>query len=336
MNKLVALNEVRNKKSKNKLSKLNNNGNIKKDCSKSYINFKKKFNCFDYEDEFIDFQNRCNEEFDNNYEKKLNKIMERIFSLNNDKLVIEFINSIYNDDLNINTKIQYIKTRESIDNNQIIILNSLNYNLRILAEDEYKKFEYRIRIQAKDNENIAIMIRKIDLTVKCNIISINKKIRENYNNNKSNSVGNYSRCMIILSSNVEVPDVYEIKSEIEGKYIDSKINIIKSWKYDFNQLSKEKMYLLFPLKTLDFVKRLSNISEDLILRNLIKDEIFRFFKDMNKYLEKGREDNLITNNDINELNLITIDLLNCFIQDIKDVFGDIKKDIEITLKDLVV
>lgn len=324
MNKLVVLNEVRNEKSKDKLSELNHNK--EKNYNKSYINFKEKCNYSDGKDEFVDFKNIFNDEFQNNsYEKRLSEIIERIFSIKNNKLIIQFINSIYNDDLNANTKIQYIKTKENIDNND---------NLSILAEDEYRKFEYRIQIQAKDSENIAIIIRKIDLFNNSNIININKKKKED--NIKCSTMGDNDRCMIILSSNVEVPDVYEDKSKIHGENIDSKITIIKSWKYDFSQLYEKNMYLLFPLKTLDFTKRLLSMSEEVFLKGLIRDELFRFFKYMNKYLEKHKETNLITNEDIKELNLIAIDLLNYFIKDIKGTFIDIKKDIEITLKDLVV
>ena len=102
--------------------------------------------------------------------------MKRIFSLDNKVPLIEFINSIYNDDLSINTRIKYIKNKDIINNKEVIILKNSSYNVRFLAEDEYKKFEYQIQFQTKDDQNIAIIITKIDLTNNCdNIISLNKK-----------------------------------------------------------------------------------------------------------------------------------------------------------------
>jgi hypothetical protein len=339
MNKLVLLNEVRKEKlkNKNKLLTFNKNKSIQKDYNKSYITFKEKFKCFQDKEEFIDLKNRYDEEFkNNNNEKNLNEIIEKIFSLNNNKLTIEFINSIYNDDLSESTKIQYIRNKENLNNNEVIILKDSNYNLRILAEDEYKEFEYNIQFQVKDDQNIAIIISKTDLSNNYNIVSLNKKKKEYNNTNIDGLKENYAKCIIMLNSNIEVPDVYEVKSEIEGENIDCKINIIKSWKYDFKQLFEENMYLLFPLKALDLRKRLLSISEDLTLKDFIKDEIFRFFKEMNRYLNKGKDVNLVTDIDINELNLITMDLLNHFIKDKNESFVDIRRDIEATLRDIVV
>ena len=70
----------------------------------------------------------------------------------------------------------------------------------------------------------------------------------------------------MFNSNIEVPDVYEFKSDFEGENIDYKINIMKSWKYDFKQLFEKNMYLLFPMKVLDLRKRLLSISQDIRIK----------------------------------------------------------------------
>ena len=114
---------------------------------------------------FYDLNNKKNNY--TKYEKRLNKIMKRIFSLDNKSLLIEFINSIYNDELSINTRIEYIKNKDSINNNEVINLKNSSYNVRILAEDDYRKFEYEIQFETKDDQNIAIIITKIDLTNNC-------------------------------------------------------------------------------------------------------------------------------------------------------------------------
>jgi len=219
-----------------------------------------------------------------------------------------------------------------------MILRSSSYNVRILAEDEYRKFEYKIQFQTKDDENIAITVSKIDLTNNCdNIVNLKNKRREYEKDNVSKSIKeNYPRCLIMLNSNIEVPDVYEIKSNFKGQNIDNKVNVIKSWKYDFKQLFEKNMYLLFPIKVLDLKKRLLSISQEIESKDLIKDYIVEFFKDMNKYLKKLKDKNLITDKDINEMNLIAIDLLNHFIREKNNVFVDIKIDIEATLKSIVV
>lgn len=337
MNKLILLNEVRRGKIKNKnnLLMFNKSKTDQESFNKSYVIFKEKFDCFQDKKEFVDLKNVNSEKCNNSKnEKFLNKIIERIFLLNNNKLITEFLNSIYNDDLSINTRIEYIKNKEIISNNEVIILKNSNYNFGIVAEDEYKKFEYKIQFQVKDDQNIGIMISKIDLSKTCNILSLNKKKRER---NKVNNVKeNYNKCLIMLNSNIEVPDVYEVKCTDNGQNTECKVNIIKSWKYDFKGLLEKDMYLLFPLKVLDLRKRLLSINDELVSKDLIKDEIIRFFREMNKNLKRVRDFNLITDKDINELNLIAIDLLNHFIREKNNIFIDIKRDLEATLKDIVV
>ena len=334
MNKLVLLSEVRKGKDKDKLLELNKDKSIQEDSNNSYVTFKEKFGFFENEEGFMD--SNCGKSNYNKYEKRLNGILKRIFSLDNKILLIEFLNSIYNDELSANTRIEYIKN--AVNHDEMIILSNSSYNVRILAEDEYKKFKYQIQFQIKDDENLAITISKIDLTNNCNnIVSLKKKIREYEKDNVSKSTKeNYTKCLIMLNSNIQVPDVYEFKSDFDVQNMDCKVNVIKSWKYDFKQLFEKNMYLLFPIKVLDLKKRLLSISQEIEAKDLVKDYIVRFFQDMNKSLNKLKDKNLITDKDINKINLIAIDLLNHFIREKNNVFVDIKRDIEATLKDIVV
>lgn len=338
MNKLVLLSAVRKEKTnnKNRLLDFNKVKSEEEESTKSYDTFKDKFNFLQNQDNILDLNDNYTK-----YEKRLKGIMKRIFLLDNKSLLIEFLNSIYNDELSINTKIEYMKNKDIINNDEVIILKSSNCDIRILAEDDYRKFEYEIQFEIKDDQNTAIIITKIDFTNDfSNIISINKKKREYENNNalnlEKNLKDNLSKCLIMLNSNIQVPDVYEFKSDIQGQNIDNKINIMKSWKYDFKQLVEKDMYILFPVKVLDLRKRLLNINQDGMSKDLIKDEIVRFFKDMNRYLTRVEDENMITDKNINELNLIAIDLLNHFIKEKSNIYVDIKRDLEVTLKYIVV
>lgn|GEM_PF-3511804 len=338
MNKLILLNEIKKEKMKssNYSLKINKIKNEQEGNDKLYIDFKEKFNCLQDRDEIINL-NEINEKgikYSKN-EKNLNKIMKKIFLLKNNVPIINFINSIYNDDLSTSTKLEYIKNKKIVNKNEVILLINSIYSIRILAEDGYKKFEYKIQFQAKDDENLAIIINRTNHTETKNIISLSKKKKEN---NPNNSLKEYSsdRCIIMLNSNIEVPDVYEFKSNAKGENTDCKATVIKGWKYDFKQLFENDMYLLFPMKVLDLKQRLISISNEFTTKELVKDEIIRFFKVMNRYLKRIKEMNLITEKDINELNLIAIDLLNNFITEKNNIFVDIKRDIEATLKNIVV
>ena len=334
MNKLVLLSEVR--KGKNKLLEFNKIKNVEEDSDNSYVIFKEKFDFLQNHEGFMELDGRKKNY--TKYEKILNALMKRIFSLDNRIFLIEFFNSIYNDELSAKTRIEYIKNKDMINNEEVIVLKNSSYNVRISAGDEHRKFEYQMQFQTRDDENIAIIISKEELTNGYdNIVNLNKKKREYEKDNLNKSKKhNYTKCLIMFNSNIQVPDVYEFKSSFKGENIDCKINVIKSWKYDFRHLFEKNMYLLFPMKVLDLKKRLLSISTEMNSRDLIKDYIVKFFKDMNKYLNKIKDKNLITDKDINEMNLIAVDLLNHFIREKNNVFVDIKRDIEATLKSIVV
>lgn len=334
MNKVVLLNEIRKEKT-NSINRLleyskSNSEREQKENKKSFTNFEKRFNYLKNTNYFIDLKNN-----QTRYEKKLNTIIERIFSFSNKIPLIGFINSIYNDELSTDAKIKYVNS------NQTTNLKSSIYNIRILAEDDYRKFEYEIKYETLDDQNIAIIISKIDCDNNCtNVINLNKKKKEyeNYNMDRlcKESNDNYNQCLIMFNSNIEVPDTFEFKEESEGENIEYKINVMKSWKYDFKQLFEKNMYLLFPMKVFDLRKRLLTISQDVISEEMVKDEIVRFFKDMDRYLIKIKNENLMSEKDISEYKLIAIDLLTYFIKEKNNNFVDIKTDIEATLKHLVV
>lgn len=341
MDKLILLNEVRVERTrhKNKLSTFTENDKDQKDHKNSYITFKDKFDWSQSKDEliYLNKENKIKAKH-TRFEKNLNTIIERIFLLKNHAPLIEFINSIYNDDISLDAKIKYINNKKISSADEIIFLQESIYNIKVIVEDEYKKIEYKIKFQIKDEQNIGIIISKKELLNNPSIISINKKRREYVNAN--NSKNECTECLIILNSNVEVPDAYEFVKDCDGKGETCKANIIKSWKYDFKQLLDNRMYLLIPTKVIDFMKVILRISNDTLSKEEtkedIKNDVIRFYKDMNKYLNKLKTDGLIAQNDINEFNILATDLFNEFIRDKNNIFMDIKRDIEATLKDIVV
>ena len=339
MNKLVLLSEVRREKTKNNSLKLNKVESVQENISESYVTFKETFRFYENKENFVDLKNSKSGSISyDKCEKRLNKIMKRIFSLDNKVPVLEFINSIYDDELSVDSSLEYIKNEDIMSSKEVISLKNSSYDVSFILEDDYRKFEYQIQLQTRDDQNIAITISKMDLASNCdNIVSLCKKKRE-YEKDDLNkgSKDNYTKCLIMLDSNMEVPDVYDIESNSTGENLDTKVNIIKGWKYGFKQLAENNMYLLFPMKVLDLKKRLLSISQEIITKELIRDEIIRFFRDMNRDLKKIQDKNLITDEDISELNLIAIDLLNYFIKEKNNKFVNIQSHIEATLKDIIV
>ena len=104
MNKLVLLSEVRKGKNKDKLLEFNKDKSVQENSNYSYVTFKEKFDFFQNQEGFMDLSSGKSNY--TKYEKRLNGILKRIFSLDNKILLIEFFNSIYNDDLSPNTRIE--------------------------------------------------------------------------------------------------------------------------------------------------------------------------------------------------------------------------------------
>lgn len=337
MNKLILLNEVREEKVKyrNKLLTVIEDDAEQQEYKNSYVTFKEKFNCLQNREGLFSLNNDNDAKAKSSvFEKKLIKIMERIFSLKNYMPLMELINSIYNDDFNETAKVNITKNREG-SKSEVIILKDSNYNLKVSAEDEYKKIEYKIQFQAKDEQNIGIIISKVDLSDDNNVISLNKKRKEyvNENNLKEDS----TKYLIMLNSSIEVPDEYEFRDDCEGENVACKVNIIKGWKYDFKQLFESSMYLLIPMKVIDFIKISSGLNRELISKEQIKDEMIRLYKDINKYLSKAKNKAVLNDKDINELNILAVDLLNLFIIDKKDnLLFEINREIQVVLKEIVV
>lgn len=320
MDKLILFNEIKKEKKKSRLFTFSKVDKNKEDYNKSYISFEEKYNCLQYKEEFNNLKNGNNE--------NINEVIGRIFSSSNNSMLINFINSIYDDELDLNTKIKSVNYGAAAS-------KSCNYNAIIFAQDEYRKFEYTIQFETADNQNMGIVINKVTFNSNDkNIINLNMK-RKKYEKQDGNTLKeSFDKCLIVLDSNIQVPDGYKFKSNTDGK--DVRVNIIKGWKYGFKQLFEKNMYLLFPLKVVDLKKRLLDINTDLVSKDLIRNEILVFFREMNRYLNKIKAISLITDKDINEINLIAIDLLINLINESSSIFVDIKTDIETTLKEIVV
>ena len=277
---------------------------------------------------------------------KMNKIIKEIFILKNKTALINIINYIYNDKISCNTEIQYLDEQSNINyKNEVSLFGKIFYDIRILAKDNKRIFIYDIQIKTKDIDNISIRIFKYNLnTNNGQDVQID---RQNYKEFlEKNDINLTQLYEIVLNSNTEVPDIYNFKVALNNKNLEYKIKVLKSWKYDFKGLYDKNMTLLMPLKVLDLKNRLvmikreiKHLSEDRIrvfpqktrLKNYIKDETYRFFYDMNIFLEKAKHQEILHEKDILKFNLIAIELLS-YLNECEDLFLDMKEMIYSHLK----
>lgn len=280
-------------------------------------------------------------------ENKINKIIKEIFILENKNALIDMINYIYNDELSYNIDIEYLDEKNDINyRNESFLLKEMFCDIRILVKDDNKRIcIYNIHIKAKNNENISIRIFKYNL--KANSGQSINIYEQNYDEIKEVSNMNLTKLYeIVLNSNTEIPDIYNLKIMNDNKNLEYKINVLKAWKYDFKDLYEKNMILLCPLKVLDLKHRLVAIKNEIKelpknnikilpqknkLKNYIKDETDRFFNNMNIFIEKAKNQGIIYEKDILKFNLTAIELLN-YLNEEENFFLDMNEIILANLK----
>ncbi len=254
-----------------------------------------------FEDKFINENGFYYINEKNKSELELLKIIKTLFYFDNKAPLIDCINSMYCDGWEVsNSIVRYIENSQDLKE---------EFDIVIQIENEYKKIKYKINFIVEDNENRAIIIFRDDLSKESNkIISLfgeKQTLRKKSTKSELNKNNPY---IIMLNSNMEVPDILEFKATEGNGYL-HKFNIVKSWKHDMKSMFDENEYLFFPLKIFDLEKRLFNISDELVCHDFVKYEVGRFFREMNNYLNKVKEKGIISQNDIHDLNLIASNLL---------------------------
>lgn len=303
MNKLILLNDTKKEKKIDSITREKMRYKInEKTEEKCYNDFKNKF-CSCLNEEIKDCSCNMNE---------VAEAIKHLFLLNNKQPIIDFINFLYDDCLSIETVINF--DRECINKKNSFMIE---------AVDDYRTFQYKIGIQIYDSNNIAIYMKKkqenedfknvVNFQVKKTLY---KKVCCDSEENLSISKEENNFKIIVLDSNVEVPDKFKFSSnEDDDISVEYNVDILKSWKYNFKKLVEDNIYLLAPLKIFDFKKRLAVLKRDGYSKEFIADEITRFFKEINASLYRIKDKGRIEDEDIMELNIIAIKLFNCFIKE---------------------
>lgn len=301
MDRVIMLSDIKREKKKNDLRMNVDSSNDIFNSIEKYSNFNNKF---------------CKGHFNSNNINLidvniLSEFINKIFLLSNKKPFIDFVNEIFDDCLGTNCEITYVNNG-SQQNVESRILNNLNCNIKVLARDYYRVIEYSIQFCTEDYDNIAIIISRNKLSSEdTNIINLEQKkhkykIKNTNHKQLSNGLDSY---LIMVNSNIRVPDSYEVKEENGGDNICYRFNILKGWKYDFKNLYKNNLYLLFPLKVVDLKKHITYMKEFEYSNETIDKEICRFFDEMNKYLNMIKIKKRIEDEDIKEFNIISRQIL---------------------------
>lgn len=295
MNKLVLLKDIKKEKNFKKIVK-------EKNKLDSCNNLEVDYRCF--REKFCSNINIAAPEV-----KEAARIIEKLFLIHNNQLLVDLINFLYDDYLGTNTTIN-VKIVDNDDRNYVFIS----------AVDYYREFEYKIYMQAYDLNNIALYIirKRIDEDYK-NVV--NFKVKKNQYKKACDNEDeltitkeNSDYRLIVLDSDVEIPDVFEISGDKNNKFKKIKVDVFKSWKYDFKRLIENNIYILFPLKIFDLQKRMNALKESGYSEEFLKEEVMRFFKEMNLLLDKVKDNGTMDESDIEQINIIAEELLELSIK----------------------
>lgn len=233
-------------------------------------------------------------------------IMKRLFTLSNKTPIIDFLNSIYGDNIGYDAKITYPSV-ENINRNINNELLNFRADMYIEIYDKEKIYEYALEFQTKYEKEMGIRIFRygFDRAVK-GFTELNK-----------NTVA------------INFPKKESIYYHV---------NVLKYWEYDLKKLFEENKYLLYPLQLFNyrrFMERLKESQQNEKVKRLkieklnehVKTVIYNTLKAINEAYKCGK----ITLEDYNEM-LSILQNLNDYFIDTYNYYKGLSKEVEIMFK----
>lgn len=181
----------------------------------------------------------------------MDSIMKRLFTLKNKKPIIDFLNSIYGDDIGYDAMVYYPNV-ENLNRNINNGLLSFRADLYIEVAYKDKLYDYAIEFQTKYEKDMGIRIFRygFDKAVK-NFIGLNKSnlditFPEPYLIVLEKEKGLEDK----LTLNINFPKQGNIRYEVK---------VLKYWEYNLQKLHDENKYLLYPLQLFNYRRFMENL-----------------------------------------------------------------------------
>lgn len=204
----------------------------------------------------------------------------------------------------------------------------------IEIKDTNKNYEYALEFQTVFENDMAIRIFRYSFE---RAVKLEAKL-----NNKDK---NYMKItlpkpyLIVLEEEKDLAGKLKLEINIanEQSFFYS-IDVLRYWTYDLDKLYRENMYLLYPLQLFKLRKAMQNISnsnksygEKKIKMFEIYDELKVIVENTLKAIDKAYNENKISINDYNEMNVV-IENLNSYFIDMYGKYGDIDKEVSEMVK----
>lgn len=234
---------------------------------------------------------------------QMDKIMKRLFMLENKRPVIDFLNAIYKDNISYDAKLSYGNREINNISGGVSQYLSFYADMFIKAEDDENIFEYAIEFQTVYEQDMSIRIFRYSFEKAARNI-INLKLK-NYT-----EITLPEPYLIVLEEEKDLRDNITLKINVpKGESLTYNIRVLRYWKYNFDKLYKENMYLLYPLQLFKLRKDMERVSRRSYSYDQKKKDmavVYNKLKDtVNKtliFIDKAYNDGKINISDYNEMN----------------------------------
>ncbi|MDV3426169.1 MAG: hypothetical protein LIR50_03125, partial [Bacillota bacterium] len=258
---------------------------------------------------------------------QMDKIMKRLFMLDNKRPVIDFLNAIYKDNISYSAKLSYGNKEINNISGELHKYISFYADMYIKVEDNENIYEYAIEFQTVYEQDMSIRIFRYSFEKAArNIIKLKLK---NYM-----EITLPEPYLIVLEEEKDLRDNITLRINVpKGESIDYNIKVLRYWKYDLNKLYSKNMYLLYPLQLFKLRKEMEKMSK----RNYAYEQnkkdmsaVYNKLKDtVNKtliFIDMAYNDGKINISDYNEMNVI-IENLNSYFVQMYGKYGNIEEEI---------
>ncbi len=263
---------------------------------------------------------------------QMDKIMKRLFSLQNKVPLIDFLNAIYKDDISYKAKITYGDKEITSINKEKIKFLSFYADMYIRVEDKEKILEYEIEFQTVYDNTMAIRMFRYGFERAAKVLDFK-------NRRDTIEITLPEPYLIVMEEDEKTPDEMILKLIIpKGKSVYYKVKVFKYWNYDLEKLYKENMYLLYPLQIFKLRKIMSSINKSnksmaykeekmkeayLKLKEIIRETL--------KYIDKAYNHDKINIEDYNEMTII-MENINSYFLDMYGKYENIDEEVRVMVK----
>jgi len=183
----------------------------------------------------------------------MDSIMKRLFTLKNKKPIIDFLNSIYGDDIGDDAEVYYPNV-ENLNRNINNGLLSFRADLYIEVTYKDKLYDYAFEFQTKYEKDMGIRIFRY---------GFDKAVKNFTELDKNTIIINFPEpYLIVLEKEKGLEDKITLEINFPKKEgIHYEVKVLKYWEYDLQKLHEENKYLLYPLQLFNYRRFMERLRE---------------------------------------------------------------------------